>query len=184
MNLIKSGFILSAMLIAHSSISAELKQLPTHVGGRVLESTTATGEKAYEYSWPAIYFETAFKNNGWSGTWRNGIFDYHHFHSNAHEALGIASGCARVQLGGRHGLTFEVGEGDMLVLPAGTGHINLGASGDFVVVGAYPAGQEGYDICRSLLEDTGIEKRIAGVALPASDPLLGADGPLTRLWRK
>ena len=63
MNLIKSGFILSALLIAHSSISAELKQLPTHVGGRVLESTTATGEKAYEYSWPAIYFETAFKGD-------------------------------------------------------------------------------------------------------------------------
>lgn len=132
----------------------------------------------------ASYFETAFKNNGWSGTWRNGIFDYHHFHSNAHEVLGIASGQARVQLGGKHGLTFDVEEGDMVVLPAGTGHINLGSSGDFVVVGAYPEGQEGYDICRSLLKDTGIEKRIVGVALPTSDPLLGADGPLTRLWRK
>lgn len=132
----------------------------------------------------AAYFKSVFETNGWGGVWRNGIFDYHHFHSNAHEALGIASGRARVQLGGRHGLAFEVEEGDMVVLPAGTGHINLGDSGDFVVIGAYPAGQEDYDLCRDAAEDKNIPARIASVPLPPSDPLFGKNGPLTRLWRK
>lgn len=131
----------------------------------------------------AGYFETMFERNGWGGVWRNGIFDYHHFHSNAHEALGIASGQARVQLGGKHGLTFDVEEGDMIVLPAGTGHINLGNSGDFVVVGAYPEGQENYDLCRDLSENAHIPARIAGVPLPMLDPLLGKDGPLRAHWR-
>ena len=131
----------------------------------------------------ATYFENTFQMNGWGGTWRNVIFDYHHFHPNAHEALGIASGRARIQLGGRNGRVFEVEEGDMLILPAGTGHINLDSSGDFVVVGAYPAGQENYDICKSLEESPEAPERIEKVALPKSDPLFGEDGPLTTLWQ-
>jgi uncharacterized protein YjlB len=130
------------------------------------------------------YFQFTFESNGWGGVWKNGIFDYHHFHSNAHEALGIASGQARVQLGGKHGLTFEVEEGDMLILPAGTGHICPDSSSDFVVIGAYPAGQEAYDICRSLSEDHTIPERIEAVPLPTADPLFGEDGPLLRIWRK
>lgn len=43
--------------------TAELKQLPVHVGGRVIVETNAGGDKAYVYSWPAIYFETAFKGD-------------------------------------------------------------------------------------------------------------------------
>jgi uncharacterized protein YjlB len=37
--------------------------------------------------------------NGWSNAWRNGIFDYHHFHSIAHEVLGVAAGWVDVQFG-------------------------------------------------------------------------------------
>ncbi len=36
--------------------------------------------------------QRTFDKNGWSNVWRNGIFKYHHFHSIAHEVLGIASG--------------------------------------------------------------------------------------------
>lgn len=43
--------------------SNELQQLPTHVGGRVLTTTNSEGKTRYEYSWPAIYFETAFKGD-------------------------------------------------------------------------------------------------------------------------
>lgn len=63
MNPIKKIIIISALLIANNGLAADLKQLPTHVGGRVLESISANGEKTYEYSWPAIYFETAFKGD-------------------------------------------------------------------------------------------------------------------------
>lgn len=67
MNLTKSCLAFAAIIFSHSvsqlSLAAELQQLPTHTGGRVLVSDNAAGEKSYEYSWPAIYFETAFKGD-------------------------------------------------------------------------------------------------------------------------
>jgi uncharacterized protein YjlB len=68
----------------------------------------------------------------------------------------------------------------VLVLPAGTGHRRLGRSPDFAVSGAYPAGQEQYDVCRSRSPETDL--RIGKVPLPATDPVRGKDGPLLRLW--
>ena len=63
MKLSKITLTLSALLLAHASMAAELKQLPVHTGGRVLESINPQGEKSYEYSWPAVYFETAFNGD-------------------------------------------------------------------------------------------------------------------------
>ena len=44
---------------------------------------------------------------------------------------------ARVTLGGEGETRLQVGEGDALVLPAGTGHKNGGSSPALLVVGAY-----------------------------------------------
>lgn len=63
MRLSKITLTLSALLLAHASMASELKQLPTHAGGRVLLSSNPAGEHSYEYSWPAVYFETAFKGD-------------------------------------------------------------------------------------------------------------------------
>jgi uncharacterized protein YjlB len=123
-----------------------------------------------------------FEANRWLGAWRDGIFSFHHFHSTAHEVLGVVQGSARVMLGGPQGREFEVGVGDVLVLPAGTGHRNLGSSGDFVVVGAYPDGMS-WDIRRGdPAEHDEAVARIRAVPLPSADPVAGREG-LVELWR-
>jgi uncharacterized protein YjlB len=127
--------------------------------------------------------ERIFARNGWSNAWRNGIFQYHHFHSIAHEVLGIAAGEARVAFGGPGGRIVAVKAGDVVVIPAGTGHCNMGESNGFLVVGAYPGGAD-YDIKRGdPAEHAAALQAIAAVPMPAQDPVYGAHGALLSLWQ-
>ena len=132
----------------------------------------------------ASAFEALFAAHEWTPLWRDGIFDYHHFHPNAHEALGVAGGRARLTLGGECGQSVSVERGDVLVLPAGTGHRCIECSDDFLVVGAYPHGQEDYDIQRpdSAAHQRALE-RIAKVPQPEQDPVSGLHGGLKTRWR-
>jgi len=123
-----------------------------------------------------------FARNGWLGAWVDGIYAFHHFHSTSHEVLGIVAGSASVLLGGPTGRRFEVASGDVLVLPAGTGHRNVGSTDDLLVVGAYPNGMW-CDLRRGdPAEGDEVRVNIAAVPIPDSDPILGADGPLTGIW--
>lgn len=123
--------------------------------------------------------ERLFHGHGWGGSWRNGIFPYHHFHSNAHEALGIVSGSARVVLGGPGGAELTVRPGNVIVLPAGTGHMRADGGVGLLVVGAYPPGQEHYDLRRADPDWLPQARaNIAAVSLPDADPALGAAGGL------
>ncbi|HET8725884.1 MAG TPA: cupin domain-containing protein [Alphaproteobacteria bacterium] len=131
----------------------------------------------------AAGFEEAFSANGWRGGWRNGIYRYHHYHSTAHEVLGIARGTARVRLGGERGATLTVEAGDVVVIPAGVGHKNLEASPDFLVVGAYPEGQEADLRTGEPGERPRVLENISRVPPPAADPVYGRGGPLTDHWR-
>jgi uncharacterized protein YjlB len=128
----------------------------------------------------AADFDRLFRDNGWVGIWHDGVYDFDHYHSNAHEVLGVARGEASLQLGGPEGRKVDVTAGDCIVLPAGTGHRRISSSGDFEMIGAYPPGQEHYDICRKWLAEA--DRRIAAVALPRTDPVRGADGALLKLW--
>ncbi len=123
--------------------------------------------------------EALFAENGWPPAWRAGVYAYHHYHSTAHEALGIASGTATLMLGGPQGQEFEVVAGDVIVIPAGVAHQKLLASADFLVVGAYPPGQD-FDIRRGDPGDRPeADANIAKVPMPQSDP---AGGTLPTLW--
>ena len=133
----------------------------------------------------AVAIEETFAAHGWDhGMWRNGIYPFVHYHSQIHEVLGIAKGHARVRFGGDRGEVLEVAAGDVAVLPAGTGHQRLSASADLLVIGSYPPDGH-YDLCRgSAAEHVRALTTIPHVPLPDADPLFGADGPLTKLWRR
>jgi len=131
---------------------------------------------------PAAIFEDLFAVNGWNDSWRNGVYDFLHFHTRTHEVLGIARGTVRVAFGGTHGKAVELKAGDVAILPAGTGHKRLASSRDLLVVGAYPATGR-YDQPKPA--ETDHQKALAAIGkvpLPAGDPVYGKDGPLMRHW--
>jgi uncharacterized protein YjlB len=132
---------------------------------------------------PEKTIEGLFGANGWGAMWRNGVYDYLHYHATVHEALGVARGEARVQFGGDRGEAIRITAGDVAILPAGTGHQCLFASHDFCVVGAYPPGPT-MQVTRPTPENhRAALQSIPQVKLPDTDPVRGADGPLVKLWR-
>src|SRR3954471_10572520 len=132
----------------------------------------------------AAVFERMFEANGWSSSWRNGLYSVHHYHSTAHEVLGLYGGRVNARLGGERGRSVTLRAGDVVVIPAGVAHKNDGASADFRVVGAYPVGT-GPDMNYGKPgERPGTDRNIAAVPRPPLDPVLGASGALARLWGK
>jgi uncharacterized protein YjlB len=135
---------------------------------------------AIQGSDPAALFEKTFNDNGWPPQWRYGVYDYHHYHTEGHEVLGVAAGYARLMLGGPGGRILEVSGGDVLLLPAGTGHCNVASSSDFLVVGAYPPGQHA-DICREAPTSEQLAS-IHKLPFPEQDPVQGLRGAVSRYW--
>jgi len=142
------------------------------------------GAVALDRGEPEKTIEELFAANGWGAMWRNGVYDFLHYHATVHEVLGTARGSARVRFGGDNGKVLEISAGDVAILPAGTGHQCLSASSDFSVVGAYPPGPP-MDLVRPTPQaHVKALKTIPLVALPRTDPVMGADGPLVRLWKR
>jgi uncharacterized protein YjlB len=149
--------------------------LPVLVYGQALRASTRSLARTVE---------RLFRANGWTGAWRNGVFAYHHYHSTAHEVLGVTGGTATLQLGGPDGWTLDVEAGDVLVLPAGVAHKNLGSDADFQVVGAYPDSCPDWDLKRGRPGDRpAADRTVEEVPLPSSDPVYGGDGPLFAYWK-
>lgn len=153
-----------------------------------------TGDIPNNPDLPVIVYQNVFENNlnieaqfeqhNWTGTWTGDIYDYHHYHTNTHEVLGVKSGKATVLLGGDSGERLDLKAGDVVVLPAGTGHRKIESTEDFAVVGAYPNGT-----APNLMEkDPGVRaqglSQIKNVPVPETDPVYGENGPLLEKWAK
>ncbi|MFT4092066.1 MAG: cupin domain-containing protein [Niabella sp.] len=130
------------------------------------------------------WLEAHFAANGWTNTWRWGVYSFHHYHSTTHEVLGCFSGDALLHLGGENGKKINVQAGDIIVIPAGVGHKCISHSNDFTVLGAYP-----YNLSPDLMkgekgERPAADKRIAKLKLPDTDPFAGKASGLTKIWKK
>jgi len=133
---------------------------------------------------PALYIENLFKENNWKNSWKAGIFEYHHYHSITHEVIGCFKGSATLQLGGENGVSITVERGDVLIIPAGVAHKNLGKENDLNCVGAYPDGRD-YDMNYGKAgERPHTDFNIKEVPLPDRDPVLGLKGGLNVYWKK
>ena len=126
-----------------------------------------------------------FAANGWSGAWVNGIFDFHHYHARSHEVLANLGPAVMVLFGGADGTKVEFQTGAVVVIPAGGGHCRLSTGTGLVIAGAYPSGQEDWDLKRADSPDDyrRAKTEIAHVALPEKDPVTGETGPLLEHWR-
>ncbi len=133
---------------------------------------------------PEKTIERLFGANGWGAMWRNGVYDYLHYHATVHEALGVARGQAQVRFGGDHGQACEISAGDVAILPAGTGHQCISSSPDFCVVGAYPPGPAMHVTRPTPENHAKALQTIPAVKLPQTDPVRGAGGPLVMLWKR
>jgi uncharacterized protein YjlB len=126
--------------------------------------------------------ENLFAVNNWSNSWQNGVYPFHHYHSTSHEVLGIFGGSASLRLGGEQGKTVEVRSGDVIVIPAGVGHKNLGASADFRVVGAYPDGRSWDLLTGKPGERPKADQNIAALPVPHTNPVYGTGLPVKQFW--
>lgn len=129
----------------------------------------------------AKWLENKFAENNWKNSWRNGVFDYDHYHSNTHEVLGVYKGRALLQLGGENGKKIDVSAGDVIVIPAGVAHKNLGSE-NFAVVGAYPEGMSHDMNTGKERERPEADQNIRAVPIPKNDPVLGKDRGLLKIW--
>ncbi|HKJ61699.1 MAG TPA: cupin [Hyphomicrobiales bacterium] len=125
-----------------------------------------------------------YEQNRWFHVWAYTVFDYHHFHHAVHEVLTVAKGQATLHLGGEDGPKQRVGAGDTIILPAGFGHKRLESTPDFIVVGGYPEEQDDIQIIRAGEEAArNAKSAIKATPIPASDPIYGSGGPVTRIWQ-
>jgi uncharacterized protein YjlB len=130
----------------------------------------------------AAYVKKLFKRNGWANSWKYGIYEYNHYHSITHETMAVCGGKTRLLLGGNKGETVSIEKGDVVIIPAGVAHKNLGNENDVQCVGAYPGGMD-YDInYGNVGERPHTDQNIRKVPKPSKDPVFGAGGGLLKYW--
>lgn len=173
---------------AHVNPTSEVKQL-TLPGNKKFPNNLDLPVLVYQdvlvlpSSGETEFIKAIFENNGWRNTWRDTIFTYHHYHSNTHEVMGVTRGKCMVMLGGDDEVITTLEKGDVIVIPAGVAHKNVGSSDDFECVGAYPEGAQ-YDLKRGEENERAeADENISKVPLPETDPVFGKEGPVLEHWK-
>jgi uncharacterized protein YjlB len=132
----------------------------------------------------AFYIKKLFARQEWTNAWNSGVFTYSHYHSTSHEVLGFFRGNTTIQLGGESGHKIDVSKGDVLIIPAGVAHKNLGDEYQVRCIGAYPDGRN-YDINTGQPgERPGTDHIISSLPLPGKDPLYGPGEGLPKIWAR
>jgi uncharacterized protein YjlB len=122
---------------------------------------------------PGISVRAMFKEHGWSNSWRSGIFEYHHYHSNTFEVMGVINGSTSIMIGGDSGKVIVIHKGDVLIIPPGVAHRNLGEEHQITCIGAYPRGIR-YNIRSGKVgERPRADHQIQRVAWPEKNPVFG-----------
>jgi uncharacterized protein YjlB len=134
------------------------------------------------FLFPGDFIKNIFERNNWSNAWKAGIFTYHHYHSNTHEVLGVYKGKTKIVLGGESGNLIEIQKGDVLIIPAGVAHKNLGSENQVGIIGAYPNGKN-YDIKYGRKDERpDADINIENVPIPETDPVWGAFLGVAKIW--
>lgn len=97
--------------------------------------------------------------------------------------MGVCRGSTRLQLGGNNGITVTIEKGDVLIIPAGVAHKNLGKEKDVICVGGYPDGNDWDMNYGREGERPGTDYNIALLPMPATDPVYGLKGSLINVWK-
>ncbi|MFY9311516.1 MAG: cupin [Bacteroidia bacterium] len=141
------------------------------------------GVLALPLLFPSEHIKRIFSQHNWRNAWKNGIFEYHHYHSVTHEVLGVYRGSTTLLLGGENGIKVKIEKGDVLIIPAGVAHKNLDKQNKIKCVGAYPDGKD-YDMnYGNIGERPQTDKNIKRVALPQLDPVFGSNGGIKKYWK-
>src|SRR6185436_9974733 len=78
----------------------------------------------------ALLIKKLLQKHHYTNNWRNGIYTYHHYHSNTHEVMAVIKGQTTLLLGGDKGRKVKIEKGDVILIPAGVAHKNLGKEKD------------------------------------------------------
>jgi uncharacterized protein YjlB len=174
MKLVSAPFIITPYLLTDDGRFPNNARLPVVLYKRAV---------AFPMLMPLFFIRRLLRRNHWYNFWKAGVFTYHHYHSNTHELLLVYKGNTRLQLGGDNGVIVEVSRGDMVLIPAGVAHKNLGDENSIKCLGAYPYGKT-YDMnYGNPGERPRTDNLIPHVLIPECDPLMGKNGPLQQYWK-
>ena len=98
--------------------------------------------------------------------------------------MAVIKGRTTLLLGGENGQQVDIQSGDIIVIPAGVAHKNLGEMKDVICIGGYPEGRDFDMNYGGAGERPQTDRTIEELQLPATGPLAGREDPLLQIWKQ